>query len=193
MKIAVCVPVHGAPKFGFMNSLSGLLLQTVYGTLPQPHFLHVFSAESSNLLFNRNTIAANALSWSADYLLWLDSDHEFPADSLLRLLAHNKSVVAVNQPTRNPPHDPMALGLDGKPISSRGRSGVEEVRGSGLCMALVSAEAMKSLPQPFFTGVNEDMAFADALRRSGHAWFVDHDLSMQVGHISEAVITFSPA
>ena len=41
---------------------------------------------------------------SADEILWVDTDMQFPEDALLRLLAHDKDIVGCNYRTRTPPY-----------------------------------------------------------------------------------------
>src|SRR3546814_12174506 len=46
--------------------------------------------------------------WGADYILWMDSDHVFPAESLCRLWARNVDIVGVNYSRRCSPTAPTA-------------------------------------------------------------------------------------
>lgn len=195
MKIAVCIPCHGSPKFKFTVSLGGLLLNTVYEGMPTPPTIELLALESSNLPMARNQLADMALKREPDYVLWLDADHSFPPDSLLRLLAHDLDVVGINQPRRNPPYAPTATSLDGKQVHTTAEKVatglVEPVRYSGLGMALIKAGAMRKVGFPMFAGGEEDIWFADRLAKAGFAWHVDHALSMEVGHIAETELRFS--
>src|SRR5687767_11419936 len=94
-RIAICTPHNGDVKADFAFSLGKLLL------LSGPHHeLELFAARGSSIAMNRMAIAENAMRWGAEYLLWIDSDHVFPADTLDRLLRRNLAVVGCNQPRR---------------------------------------------------------------------------------------------
>jgi hypothetical protein len=62
----------------------------------------------SMLTESRHRLVAEALAWEADYMLCLDADHVFPADTLVRLLAHNLPAVGANYPRRFAPTAPTA-------------------------------------------------------------------------------------
>src|SRR3712207_5457752 len=66
--------------------------------------LKVFMRHGSLLPCVRNALVKDALDFEADYLLWLDADHHFPENSLLRLLRHNLPVIACNQQKRSAEH-----------------------------------------------------------------------------------------
>ena len=57
-------------------------------------------SESSSVAKNREWLSNEAEKIGADWLLWLDSDQTFPADTLLRLLAHGLPLVGANYPQR---------------------------------------------------------------------------------------------
>lgn len=190
MKIAVCIPCHGGPKFKFTISLGGLLLNSIYSNLPKPPEFSLFALESSDLPYSRNRLASEALSHGSDYLLWLDADHSFPPDSALRLLAHGKDAVGINQPKRVAPHEPTAKGLDGQPVYSTEGKGLEEVACPGMGMLLIRATAMQGLKWPMFAGGSEDLFFFNQLRAAGTRIFVDHALSREVAHIAETELRF---
>jgi glycosyltransferase involved in cell wall biosynthesis len=191
VKVAICIPCHGSPRFKFTISLGGLLLDTTYAGLPDPIRFDLLGLESSNLPYARNHLAKEALARNPDYLLWLDADHMFPSDSLFRLLGHGKDVVGINQPRRYPPHGPTAQGLDGQPIQSKpGQTGLQEVAHPGLGMCLVKASALKDLKWPLFAGGEEDVFFFKQLRNAGVKVFVDHALSREVAHIAETELRF---
>src|SRR3546814_18113000 len=51
---------------------------------------------------------SDAVMWGSDYILWMDSDHVFPAKSLCRLWARNVDIVGVNYSRRCSPTAPTA-------------------------------------------------------------------------------------
>ena len=48
---------------------------------------------TSILPFSRNILARKSMELNATHMLWIDSDMTFPADTILRMLAHDKKIV----------------------------------------------------------------------------------------------------
>jgi hypothetical protein len=188
-KVAICIPVHGDTKALFTLSLAGLLLAS------RDHELRVDMGQGTILPDIRNGLVSRAKAWEADYILWLDADHTFPEDSLLRLLAHRKPIAGCNYPRRRIPDAPTAV-KDGKPVFTTATSaGLEQVESLGLGVCLMETAVFDGLEQPYFgfalnskgTGfVGEDVGF---FRRVRVPPFVDHSLSWQVGHIADHILT----
>jgi hypothetical protein len=150
-------------------------------------------------------------------MLWMDADHVFPCDALLRLLGRNKLVVGCNYARRFNPTSPTASKLDDK--TDKGlvwttkelfeADSVEEVShlGLGLCLVdmrvfglleIKAQEAGKDHFWPLFRldptedgirFVGEDVHFFKLLREAGIPVCCDHALSWEVGHISEQILT----
>lgn len=223
MRIAICIPVHGETKAAFTMSLARMLIATldstimVDGAAAKPA-IELFTKSNSMLAFSRQLLLHEAIGWRADYLLWLDADHSFPPDTLLRLLGHSKTVVGANYPARGGPSQPTAGRLvDGQRLPVRTSPAIaaerplEQVDSMGLGLCLVSAAALELLRRhqgrdviaPVFQSVmieegpdrvnvvGEDVYFFDQLRAAGVPVFIDHRLSMEVGHIGEAEYRFA--
>ena len=137
---------------------------------------------------------------------------------LLRLLGHSKPVVGANYPARASPSQPTAGRLAGgqrlpvptSPAIAAQRP-LEQVNSMGLGLCLVSAAALEQVRRhqgrdviaPVFQStmieegpdrvnvVGEDVYFFDQLAAAGVPVFVDHLLSMEVGHIGEAEYRFA--
>jgi hypothetical protein len=78
----------------------------IYDDEPVTPELKLFIVSSSLLPESRNRLVAEALNWDADYMLWMDADHVFPCDALLRLLGRSKLVVGFNYARRHTPTAP---------------------------------------------------------------------------------------
>lgn len=190
MKVALCIPYHGDVKARFAGSLFAL------GRAASHHDLNAILHTSSNLPIQRNKLATDALAWGADYLLWLDTDHTFPADTLGRLLAHGKDFVAANYRRRIPDRVvPASRGLDGELAGPK--EGLEEVQSVGFGVCLIRREVFESTSKPWFdlelapdglTGLGEDYYFCRKAGAAGHSIYVDHALSREVGHVAETVL-----
>lgn len=222
MRIAVCIPRYGDTKGDFTICLARMLVHSMAAlSAAAPGTgrlaIEIFSAVSSDLPANRETLLKRAISWQANYLLWLDDDHVFPPEALLRLLAHRLPVVGCNYPRRGEPAGPVAVRLDDTgawehvwttaELASRGA--VEEVAHTGMGLCLMDMSVLHAIKAHVERGVGwdnwspfdrrqlpgttarmgEDASFFQTLREAGIKIYVDHLLSWQVGHIAERVVT----
>ncbi len=217
MKIAICTPHHSHIHAQYSISLMGLIAHTnassiIFNGVPAQVQLQVFMASGSLLPYTRNRLLRDAYDWKADFLLWLDSDHIFPADTLIRLLSRNLRVVGANYPRRSLPARPTALSVDGFDLwttKEKAEAGaVEEVSrlGLGVCLMnmtvlndvlrVAKAEGRKTI-WPMFSGEpvqddlegkGEDTFFFAKLRKAGIKTYVDHAVSWEVGHIHEIIL-----
>lgn len=185
MKVAICTPCHGNPKFDYVASLAALLIRAPKD-IPGLDLVHI-SVENTALAEARNFLAETAIERGADWILWLDADQTFPANTLSRLLAHGKDAVGANYRRRCIQPISAAIGFNGKPLTPG--SGLEEVKTLGLGVCLISAKAMKAIDLPAFETTKEDTFLFKKLRAAGIPAFVDHDLSEACGHIAEVVLT----
>jgi hypothetical protein len=213
MKIAICTPYYANVSAEYTISLLRMCEWTrsctiIYNGERRTPEVEVFLRKSSVLPYTRNVLVRDALAWGADYLLWIDADHAFPADSLTQLLSRNKAVIGVNQPRRSKPTYPTVTGLDGKLVwTTEGLANagsVEEVESLGLALCLVDAHvlsavraALQDKGQALFSLemlgdgckiVGEDQFFCRNIREHGHHIFVDHELSWRVGHLFETLL-----
>jgi hypothetical protein len=124
----------------------------------------------------------------ASHILFLDSDMRFPADTLDRLLAAEKHIVAANYVCRTMPEWWVARRA-GLSISSLRKRGLESVDSVGCGVMLVTLSVFEALPQPWFstpwdgqTHIGEDLYFCRQARQAGLTVWIDHDLSQQVRH-----------
>ena len=220
MKVAVCIPRYGDAKGDFAISLAQMLVHSMAaggGRLE----IEIFSISSSDLPQSRTDLLTEAMAWQARYLLWLDTDHVFPRDSLLRLIGHGLPVVGCNYPRRIEPTGPVAARLDPdgrwqhvwttEALARRGA--VEEVAHVGLGLCLIDMTVFRQVQAHVEKGVGwanwapfdrkllpgtssrmgEDASFFQELREAGVKIYVDHGLSWQVGHIAERVLTNADA
>ena len=223
MKIAICIPRYGDTKGDFAISLARMVAFSLMAPAPTtgPLQIEVFSVSSSDLPHSRTELLKMAIGWQARYLLWLDSDHVFPPDTLLRLLKHKLPVVGCNQPRRAYPTGPVAVRLNAAgqmehvwTTEALARAGaVEEVWHVGLALCLIDMNILHQVKahvekgvgwahwQPFdrklLPGTNarmgEDVSFFRELTEAGVKVYIDHALSWEVGHIHERVITNADA
>ncbi len=214
MKIAVCTPHYADVTAAYARSLAKMLLRTVgsniafngVATVPE---VEVFMRKSSVLPRCRNTLTHDALAWGANYLLWVDADHSFPEDALLRLLSLNLPVVGVNYPRRAEPTWPTAVSLEGDLVWTTqelaANGSVQQVKHLGLGFCLIDMtviHALRSDTIPFFSlemigaglqVVAEDVFFFNRVNESGFGVYLDHGLSWHIGHQFERLVTNADA
>ncbi|HEX4736660.1 MAG TPA: hypothetical protein VH331_03760 [Allosphingosinicella sp.] len=217
MKIAICIPRYGDTKGEFTVSLSRMVIKTLSAAGAMRPEIEIFSVTSSDLPVSRNLLLKRAIEWQAHYLLWLDADHIFPAQSLIRLLSHRLPVVGCNYSRRREPAGPVAVRVNEAgerehvwTTEELARTGVvEEVVHVGLGLCLMDMAILHQVKEhvekgvgwadwnPFdrkllpgtTTRMGEDASFFEELREAGVKVYVDHALSWYVGHIGEHIFT----
>jgi hypothetical protein len=217
-RIVIAIPVHRQMEADFGVCLASLTMWTV--RFAPHIDLAVQRVSSSILAQARTRLWRWAEHNQADYILFADADQTFPADALLRLLKHDLPAVGANYPQRTTTAVvSTGWGLDGKPLSyPRPGQGVEEVLHLGLGLCLINLKVVREVLTghaeregrstyfPLFAAlpdaegalhpsgsdkfIGEDVYFFDKLRAAGVKLYVDHDLSLEVGHISDALLTF---
>lgn len=145
----------------------------------------------------RQSLSEVALENHCTHILWLDSDMRFPKDTLVRLLAHDKDVVAANYVTRRKPHKPVAMIALSKTeyvdcFTLPDSEGLEQVSWVGMGCMLVKASVYADWPKPWFDieyqphkghYSGEDIFFCRYCEAKNIAIWIDHDLSKEVRHI----------
>jgi hypothetical protein len=156
---------------------------------------HVIYDASSILLNQRENLASQAIEINADYMLWLDSDMMFPSTTAMRMMSHNKNVVAANYMKRSVPLNSVAYEQRGNwdnwlPLMSE--EGLVSVEGVGMGCMMIKTEILKEIEKPWFafeykdeSWHGEDFYFQEKLRNAGHEIFIDMNLSRQIRHIGQ--------
>lgn len=222
MKVALCIPCHRQTESKFTLSLAEMIAHTMSvkieweGELVIPQIeTHIVSC--SILTESRNRLVAEAINSDADYMLWMDADHVFPRDALIRLLSHNMLVVGCNYARRCEPTAPTASRLkdDGKKElvwttkEKAERGDMEQVAHLGLGLTLVDMRVYGLLEKkaledgaehfwPLFKfetaedgigSIGEDVLYFKKIRDAGIPVVLDHNLSWDVGHLHETILT----
>ena len=113
MKIALAVPVYDNPESMFFQSFTSAL-SFLYETKLQDADGNEIEKQVETFVCSgiiqeaRHRLFFEALKWDADYIIWCDSDHIFPADAFPRLLSHNVDVVGCNYARRTVQGQPTA-------------------------------------------------------------------------------------
>ena len=192
MRVGICLVSTDHWWAWTAYDFGGLVGRTV-ATVPDVD-LRRFMATGCEIPELREKVTTAALRAECDWLLYIDSDMRFPADALVRLLAHEQSVVAANYTTRRPPFHPVSVKhIGGERVYTEADSmGLEAVAATGMGVMLVNADVARNIPQPRFmigwtpddcSHVPEDLYFCRKIGELGVPILIDHDLSKEVTHI----------
>lgn len=148
----------------------------------------------------RNTLVEIALDGGYDYLWFMDDDHSFGPDILMRLLAHDKPLInplcltrtmpfiPCVYPTKLPEGEHVYLPVD---FETAEAGGVIEIQAGGCAGMLIRRDvlaAVKALPGRAFEygDRSEDITFCEKAKACGFDLFCD--LGIPLGHITTAVV-----
>lgn len=195
-KVLIAVATQDVCASSFAHDLARLVGRTA-ATARDEVELRLAMVKGSILPQQRQQSVRDALLKGCSHILFLDSDMRFPADALLRLLAHNTPIVGTNYSTRRMPLRPVAVvdgatGAELHPIPDA--QGLIEVAWTGFGCMLVSLEVFRTMPLPWFMFgydtdkheyVGEDVMFFHAAKQHGFTPYVDPALSNEIGHLGE--------
>lgn len=151
----------------------------------------------------RNSLGEIALNEGFDYLWFMDDDHAFSPDILMKLVRHDVDIVMPVCLTRVTPFAPVEfteyLG-DGKYLPlylpDQPESGLVEVVAGGTAGMLIKREVFEAIPntkeKPWFEygTVSEDIIFCEKAKKAGFKLYCD--LETRLGHITTAVVWPTP-
>lgn len=151
---------------------------------------------TSDRILGRNRLVEQTLEIGAEWLLFIDDDHVFGSDHLLRLLAHDKPVVGALYLQRQMPFAPVAFShkTDDERyiplvLTDYGPEDLVEVRALGTGGMLIRSEVFHAMIPPWFEHgrASEDIMFCDKVYELGLGP-VYCDLGTRMGHMSPAAI-----
>jgi len=195
MKLKICVPSNRDHSPHFVASLVALVQHhTKHGIEPRPdsEIGIKIKTNCSNIATARNEMVDEAIAEGFTHLLFLDDDMIFPYNMLDHLCKYDAPVVAANCCQKRLPLTFTAIGLDGKRLDSRGKTGWEQVRRVGCAVMLIDLSIFSDLPRPYFNFewnadsgrlIGEDYYFCRLLNRNNIAIIIDHDVSQHIGHV----------
>jgi len=155
-------------------------------------------AIGSDRVVGRNKLVKAALASGAEWLFFLDDDHAFEPDILLRLLAHEKPIVASLYLQRIKPFSPIAYeyyddenrtytSLD---LTKYEKNALVPIVAAGTGGMLIRSEVFRELKEPWFEvteGIgSEDLPFCKKALEAGFEIFCD--LGTPLGHIDPVII-----
>lgn len=189
--LAICIASGRQPCWQFTYSLANLV-----GMLPGTGLFKMATIDLQTGYATdqaRCFLAQRALKGGYDKLLFLDDDMGFPADTVTRLMSHNKPIIAANYVCRVFPVQPLAM-KGAHRVYSNGKTGLEQVDRAPSGVMLIDTSVFAKLTMPWFqttfqphdpeNWMSDDVWFCDKARQAGYEIWVDHDLSLQVQHIN---------
>jgi hypothetical protein len=191
IKLAILVPTRDTVHSQFAYCLAQLIKTTSEVGIDT----YLFFDSSTILLNQREKLIENAKDIKCDYVLWLDSDMMFPSTTALRLLAHNKDIVACNYMKRSKPLKTVAY-TDLRNWDSwlplEPKDDLIKVEGVGMGCMLMKTEIFGSLQKPYFEFTykgdtqdwyGEDFMLLTKLRLNSFNVYIDTILSMDIKHL----------
>lgn len=190
-KLAILVPTRDTVHSQFAYCLAQLIKTTSEAGIDT----YLFFDSSTILLNQREKLIENAKDIKCDYVLWLDSDMMFPSTTALRLLAHNKDIVACNYMKRSKPLKTVAytdLTNWDSWLPLEPKDDLVKVEGVGMGCMLMKTEIFSSLQKPYFEFTykgdtqdwyGEDFMLLTKLRLNGFNVYIDTILSMDIKHL----------
>ncbi|MGB9152865.1 MAG: glycosyl transferase family 2 [Alphaproteobacteria bacterium] len=152
----------------------------------------LLNSRSSLIALGRNQCAGAAQVMKATHLMFFDTDMIFPADTLTRLLAHDKDIVGATYSQRQPPFHPLTITDTGE--HAHITSGLQRVRLMPTGCMLIRTSVFNMISKPYFNLEaegdqlrGEDYYFCEKARAAGVEIWCDGELSCQVGHIGQKI------
>jgi GT2 family glycosyltransferase len=164
----------------------------------------VVAFQIGSLIYDaRNKLGKTAIEMGADYVLWLDSDMTFPADTLERMLntmqEKNLDILTGVYYRRRPPYTPVLFNqleiIEGVCHNTEFNfipDDLFEVGGCGFGCVLMKSDVLFSMMAKHhdlfspFDRVGEDVAFCLRARECGYKIWADP--SIDLGHCSYSVV-----
>ena len=164
---------------------------------------HILVAEKGyTIAENRNYCVVQAQKNGSDYLIFIDDDMTFPADTLKKLLAHGREVVGVNSYSRVLPLSSTVGMMDknGKymhpdyhmPYEMKTPEELFKAYFVGCGVCLIDMKVFEKIKKPWFTfkahkngGIvhGEDGWFCEQVKKAGMDVWCDG--SLEIGHLGE--------
>lgn len=191
--VCICIPSDETVHAGFCLSLAQMVMHTFMEEPSNLKGLTIQHVGASILPHSRYTLAKKALENHATHLLYLDSDMIFPANTLTRLLAHDKDMVSINAMSRRPPYHTTAwIAPEHQIVTTVESTGLERAWRTGFAVVMLKAAVLAGMKPPYFNLEfiperdefrGEDYVFFDAAKAAGFELYIDHDLSKEVQHM----------
>jgi hypothetical protein len=191
LKLSILVPTRDTVYSHFAYSLTQL-----YNTTREIGIDTYLFFDSSTILLNqRERLLEKARQVKSEYVLWLDSDMMFPSTTAIRLLNHNKDIIACNYMKRTNERKSVAytdLNDWNSWLPMDIKDELVEVQGVGMGCMLMKMKVFDNLQKPYFEFTykedtqdffGEDFNLQKKLRVENYKIYIDTLLSKDIKHI----------
>ncbi len=191
IKLSILVPTRDTVHSQFSYCLAQL-----YKTTSELGIETFLFYDSSTILLNqRERLLEQAKKVNSDYILWIDSDMMFPSTTAIRLLEHNKDIVACNYTKRTKPLKTVAytnLNDWDSWLPMEPQDELVKVQGVGMGCMLMKLDVFEKIQKPYFEFrykedtqdyFGEDFILLGKLREQGYDVYIDTVLSMDIKHL----------
>ena len=149
-RVAIAVPSGRTWEAVTGNSVAAMAAYSAQSGIE----IAMLNVQSSLICHSRNMTVKFALENNCDYIMWIDSDMKMPADTILRLLKHNKEIVGstYNKRTPRPDGSYETLGrLKGaQPDPGTVLRGLHEAERLPGGVLLVKCDVYRNMPEPWY-------------------------------------------
>lgn len=186
MKVIIARPVLDKVEAESESSLIQMISKTT------GHSLHYVPCIGTTIIHDaRNYLVRSAYNYGFDAILFIDSDMEFPSDTLNKLASYDKPIVGVMYSSRVKENWLNVFDFSKeKNIYIRSRiqpsTGLQPVDAVGFGITLVKREVFDAIRDPWFfydMDFSEDINFCRRAQASGFQTFCDTELD--VTHIGK--------
>lgn len=191
LKLSILVPTRDTVYSHFAYCLTQL-----YNTTREVGIDTYLFFDSSTILLNqRERLLEKAKQVKSEYVLWLDSDMMFPSTTAIRLLNHNKDIIACNYMKRTNERKSVAytdLNDWNSWLPMEVKDELIEVQGVGMGCMLMKIKVFDKLQKPYFEFTykedtqdffGEDFNLQKKLREENYKIYIDTLLSKEIKHI----------
>lgn len=192
-RVGVCVPVREQAATGWCYDFGRMMAFTA---AQRPDIeLRQYFAPVDVMPQNREMLVGVALRDRCTHVLFLEPNTRFPRDLLIRLLAHDLPLVAVNYTSATPPFMPSAWVVQDDtlvPFLSEADDGLEEVAVAGFGSMLVEARVLEAMKPPRFhymwspssaSYLGDEVYFCEQAKTHNVKIVIDHSLSHECSRI----------
>ncbi len=173
----------------FVECLSNMIAHFQNSDFNGEHSIKVFTTHGSVLPEIRHRLIGDAISWEATHVLMLAPELTFPEDSIHRMLARGRGIVAVNYLVDFSTRKFAAYKEEGSIVPDVRLPETEEVDGVALGMVLFNIPIFDILDIPFFeyqqigetpAFYEDHVAFWEQVKMKKIPCVIDHKLSQEV-------------
>jgi hypothetical protein len=173
---------------------------------PEHEYAHLIPYSDGPVDAVRNELCQQAILNDCTHIFWMDTDQQYPQDTLIRLIEHNLPVVCAKVHRRKAPYDPLLKRVNPDKEDKNNpyvdvdvnewafsQNQLIEVDSTGFGCNLMSMEIIDKMDKPWFMFdlyvtpvVGEDVFFWRKVKKLGYKIFVD--CSIDIGHIAPAIV-----